>query len=122
MKQNSLITWKRRTNQKPLGKGGRPIIVADWTVGHANTILSLMDDGLFRTRRQIQKATGLSPNNAIGTVYRLWGMGGLKRRKNPKHDFGLRLWQGQTKCMYLYRITDVGRDRNVTEYPAQNME
>lgn len=55
----------------------------------------------------------LAPNNFIGTVYRLWEMGELERSKNPKHDFGLRLWQHQTKCMYLYRITIFSRASNL---------
>lgn len=111
MNQAPSYSWNRRTPQQPLGKGGRPIIVADWTTGHANMVLTLMDDGLFRTRKQIQNATGLSMGNACGTVYRLWHMGGLERRNNPKCDLGLRPWQGQRACQYLYRIADVGRVR-----------
>ncbi len=111
MKKTPSISWQRRVIQKPIGKGGRPLSVADWTTGHAGTILAVMDDGLFRTRKQIQKSTGLSISNAAGTVYRLWEMGGLERRDNPKHDFGLRPWQGQGSCLHLYRITDAGKIR-----------
>ncbi len=111
MKPTPSFSWKRRTTQKPLGKGGRPLIVADWSNGHAGAIFNVMDDGLFRTRKQIQKASGLSISNASGTVHRLWHMGGLERRKNPKHDFGLRPWQNGAKCLHLYRITEAGRAR-----------
>jgi hypothetical protein len=116
MKPTTSFSWQRRTTQQPLGKGGRPIIVADWTNGHAGAIFAVMDDGLFRTRKQIQTATGLSICNASGTVNRLWRMGGLERRNNPKHEFGLRPWQGEGSCLHLYRITDAGRAR----VPAQS--
>ena len=111
MKTLPSYSWKRRVNQKPTGKGGRPLSVADWNTGHASTILCVMDDGLFRTRKQIQKATGLSIGNTAGTVHRLWGKGGLERRANPKNDLGLKPWQGPGTCQHLYRITDVGRVR-----------
>ena len=111
MKTPPSFSWKRRVIQKPIGKGGRPLSVADWTVGHASTILSVMDDGLFRTRKQIQKATGLTIGNTAGTVHRLWEKDGLERRDNPKNDLGLKSWQGPGTCQHLYRITEVGRKR-----------
>ena len=78
---------------------------------HASTALTFMDDRLFRTRKQIQKATKLSIGNAARTVYRLWEMGGLERRDNPKHDFGSKPWLGPGTCQHLYRITEAGRSR-----------
>ena len=40
-------------------------------------------------------------------------MGGLERRKNPKHDFILMPCHGSGSCQHLYRITDAGRARLV---------
>jgi len=110
MKPPSRITWKRRFNHKPIGKGGRPLAVADWNTGHTSTILSVMDDGLFRTTRQIQNKSGIAHGSATGTINRVWTMGGLERAKNPKVDHRLPVGL-RDGCIWLYRITDAGRAR-----------
>jgi len=81
----------------------------DWNVGHASSILTVMDDGLFRTPTQIRKRLDMDKPLLDGTLARLIKLGGLERR--PKPGIDQRLPPGVRASGWLYRITDKGRKR-----------
>jgi hypothetical protein len=101
---------KRRVVNNPTSVGDA-LPIYDWTVGCAAEILTVIDDGMFRSRKQITKATGMGKGSVDGTLHRLMRLGGIERRANPKYD----RWEGgfaeKPVSKFLYRITDKGRKR-----------